>query len=336
MTTKVAEYYQKRDNKDVRCTLCPHYCYLKEGQYGKCKVRVNIDGELVSMVYGRVEAINFDPIEKKPLYHFYPGSEILSIGTAGCNFNCFFCQNHQLSQRGISLFAKDSGFDKKHLFKMASEREGNIGIAFTYNEPIVFFEYMKSVAKVFKSFDYVTCMISNGYINSPALNELLELIDAFNIDLKAFTKSFYKKYTGGEISPVLKSIESIAQRGNHLELTYLLIPGLNDNIDDFRSMIKWISDHTSVDTPLHISRYFPGYKSNIPPTNPETLEEFYSLAKAKLNYVYIGNYYKNKGNDTLCPKCGEIQIKRNGYDIDVLLEKNGKCSNCGYKMLKNL
>ncbi len=284
-----ASYYRKKGSKII-CELCPHACSIGLQESGLCKVRTNINGTLQCNTYGKVSALNMDPIEKKPLFHFYPGSEILSLGSFSCNFTCNFCQNHSISQIEDST-ALDLGrnMDPDEIIRIALEHDNNIGIAFTYNEPIVWYEYMYDIAEKATDSGLKTVMISNGFINPAPLKALIPKIDAFNIDLKAFNNNFYKNETGGSLNPVLDSIKTISDNGKHLEITMLVIPGLNDDLDEFDRMTDWIKSNCSPEIVLHLSRYFPRYKSKQAVTDTATLRKMYDLALTKLKYVYPGN-----------------------------------------------
>jgi len=284
-----AKYYRKKEAHLI-CELCPHKCRIGNNESGLCKVRTNINGILQSDSYGRVSAVNLDPIEKKPLYHFNPGSQILSLGSFGCNFKCNFCQNHSISQTGISILSDQGRYtEPDELISMALESSNNSGIAFTYNEPVVWYEYMYDIALKAKYANLKTVMVSNGFINPEPLKNLIPEIDAFNIDLKAFNPDFYIKETGGKLDPVLNSIKTISKAGKHLEITMLVIPGLNDDIKGFDRMTDWIKLNCNKDIVLHLSRYFPRYKSKQRVTPGVTLRSMYDLAKTKLKHVYPGN-----------------------------------------------
>ena len=327
---KEAGYYIKRDDTHVQCQLCPHECILTEGKRGVCRIRISVKNTLITENYGLLASVSFDPIEKKPLYHFFPGREILSIGTVGCNLSCNFCQNCEISQVGVheAHFLKEYPIYK--LIDVAKNRASNIGIAYTYNEPTVFYEYMLDVAKEIKKLDMYNVIVSNGYINPEPLDELLNYIDACNIDLKAFTEEFYKKETRSGLQPVLNTLKHIKRRNRHLEVTNLVIPDKNDDKKVFSEMIKWISSELGKDTILHLSKYFPRYKATEPPTSDKVLGNFYSMAKEVLDYVYVGNTYIDEGHDTICPKCSYTLVKRSGYSTKVTgVDKSGNCSNCG-------
>jgi pyruvate formate lyase activating enzyme len=326
--TKDALFFEKLDEMRVRCTLCPHFCILKNNQVGICGVRENKEGILHTLNYGKITAVYLDPIEKKPLYHYFPGSQVLSIGSFGCNLFCKFCQNWEIAHPEESQFRKE--IMPSELLEKALEVENNIGIAYTYNEPIVFYEYTLESAKLAHKKGLKNIIVSNGYINTAPLLDLLPYIDAFNIDLKAFTEDFYRKITHSHISPVLQTLKSIYASGKWLEITNLVIPGLNDSPDDFKKLIDWIAENLSPNVPLHLSRYFPAYKVDIPKTPVNTLEELYDIAKTKLNFVYIGNIQTQNSNHTFCPKCHNKVIERNAYNTDTQkMTSDGKCKFCG-------
>lgn len=327
---KEALFWSAASDNNVRCRLCPHDCLVAEGKTGTCKVRKNISGKLYSMVYGQVAAIHPDPIEKKPLYHFLPGRTILSVGTFGCNLRCTFCQNHTLSQNGQETMQTEDFVTPSQLAGKANHLPGNTGIAYTYNEPAVFYEFMLDTARIIRAEGLKNVMVSNGYIRSEPLNELLPLIDAFNIDLKSFSDTFYKKQTGGSLYPVLETIKTIVRAGKHLEITFLVIPGHNDSAEEFDNMTDWIKNETGSDVPFHLSRYFPAFKMAAPPTPPETLFSLATLAKKKLNYVYTGNIRTENLSSTYCPVCRELLISRDYYTVRISgLTPGGKCRICG-------
>ncbi len=326
-----AKYYSSLTENHIHCLLCPHECRIRPGHYGTCKVRKNENGKLFARNYGMSVAMGIDPIEKKPLYHFYPGKKILSIGTPGCNLSCSFCQNYDLSQTGTEELENGRTFMPDELLQIAKNTENNIGIAFTYNEPIVFYEYMLDTAAVFQSENLKTVMVSNGYINPEPLKELLPFIDAFNIDLKSFNNKFYRSYTKSSLQPVLDTLEMIRKNGNHLELTYLLIPTLNDSSVDFREMLRWIKASLGKECVLHLSRYFPRFKSTIPATPLSLMEDFYGIAKNYLDHVYMGNVSGKNGHNTRCKVCNELCIERVNYEIYNYLNSKGECPTCSNK-----
>jgi pyruvate formate lyase activating enzyme len=324
-----ALFWSSEQEQNVKCLLCPHECRIGHGKAGICRVRKNLNGTLFSMIYGEPVAIHTDPIEKKPLFHFYPGKQILSIGTFGCNFQCTFCQNWHLSQK-----EHESGRAKRlkpeELVRDAAKIDGNIGVAYTYNEPIVFYEYMLETAHMVHSTGLKNVMVSNGFINPEPLERLMPVMDAFNIDLKSFNDGFYRKLTGGNLDPVLVTMKNIVLAGKHLEITHLVIPGLNDSMEEFHCLTDWIVKELGVDVPLHLSRYFPAFKMSQPPTPLPVLQQFADLAARKLHFVFTGNVSGNDFSNTFCPHCHTLLISRQGYNILVTgLTGEGRCSHCG-------
>lgn len=330
---KEAAYY-KTEGDRIRCSLCPHFCLIGEGKRGICGVRKNIGGKLYSENWGQVSSLNFDPIEKKPLYHFYPGRIIFSVGSIGCNLHCKFCQNWEISQTSCEDFDYLRQAKPEELLQHALNRDENIGIAFTYNEPAIWFEFMLDTAKLAKERGLKNVMVSNGFITPEPLAELIEVTDAFSIDLKAFTEGFYKNVTGSHLEPVLEALKQIRKSGRHLEITNLIIPNQNDDPADFISMIDWIEKELGPDTVLHISRYYPTYKMNEPATGTDIMEEFYKIATAKLQYVYLGNIRSNEGQHTFCPNCKSTLILREGYFTKITgLSPEGTCKHCNHPIL---
>jgi pyruvate formate lyase activating enzyme len=326
---KIALFYDKLDGSKVQCHLCPHNCIISEGKLGTCGVRRNRDGDLYSETYEKVSAIHFDPIEKKPLYHFLPGKIILSIGSVGCNLSCNFCQNCDISQVTVDDFSWFKHYAVGDIVELAVSRNGNTGVSYTYNEPSIHYEYVLEIATEIKKRKMFNVMVSNGFINKEPLQKLLPVIDAFNIDLKAFTDEFYKKLTRSSLSPVLNTLKLINESGNHLEITNLVIPSLNDDTQTFRKMIDWIYKELGENTVLHLSRYFPHYKMTIAGTPISTLERLYNIAREKLHYVYLGNVVGSNGQNTYCPTCNNMIIGRSGYFISVTgVDEDGKCKKC--------
>ena len=318
----------KRNNEKLECLLCPHYCKLMHGKTGICGVRKNTGEKIELLTYGVISGYSLDPVEKKPLYHFFPGQNILSIGSFGCNMKCDFCQNFHISQEISESLVPEVTPEK--IVKDALSAEKNIGIAFTYNEPIIWFEFMRDIAEIIKEKGLSTVMISNGFVNSEPLNEIIKFIDAFNIDLKAFNNNFYRKLTGAEIEPVKNSLKQIASSGKHLEITTLIIPGQNDDEREMASLSEWIAGELGKDVPLHLSKYFPMYKRDEPSTSEGTLKRLFDIAAGNLDYVYLGNIQSNTGQNTLCPRCGSIVTIRSGYKTRLVnLDKEGKCTGCG-------
>ncbi len=322
---KEALYYERIDNDRIKCMLCPHECIISPEKRGICRGRVNYQGVLITENYEQVSSLGIDPIEKKPLYHFYPGSRILSVGTYGCNFTCSFCQNWEISQQEPRLRQISS----KDLVRLAVEND-SIGIAFTYSEPSVWFEYILETSKMCKERGLKTILVTNGYLNQKPLQELLPLIDGANIDLKSFNQEFYKKTCGGTLGQVLENINELFENKVHLELTTLIIPDLNDTNEEIKKIAEWIKGR-SPDIPLHLSRYFPRHKLKKEATKIEKMREVYQLALNHLNYVYLGNLYTDFGTTTYCPQCKEKVITRNSYSIKNRLKGN-KCPDCGFKI----
>lgn len=320
-----AQYYETLSQGRVQCFLCPNYCVLSPGQFGICKARKNINGKLYSMIYGEVASIHVDPIEKKPFFHFLPGSNAFSVGTTGCNMRCVFCQNWEISQ----AFPDDvptQPATPEQLVEKALE-SGAQTIAFTYNEPVIAYEYVLDTAKLAKPKGLKIVMVSNGYIDEEPLKELLPYLDAYKVDLKAFDEKFYRKLTGGHLEAVLNSLKVIKQSGTWLEIVTLLIPGENDGDEEIRALAHWIKENLGDSVPLHFSRFFPQFKlQNLPPTPPETLIRARKIAMEEgLKFVYTGNVAYPEGETTYCPQSGETAIERQGYFIIRDNLKDGVC-----------
>lgn len=329
---KEAIYYEKKDGF-VNCTLCPHNCILKNNQTGICRVRKNINGKLYSMVYGRPCSISIDPIEKKPLFHFMPGKTAFSFSTAGCNLRCLNCQNWEISQASYDEFPADY-ISPEELVESAKSFNSEI-IAYTYTEPTVFYEYMYDTAKLSKSEGIKNVVVSNGYINEKPLRALCKLVDAANIDLKAFDSKVLMKLTSAKLENVLRTLKIYKEEGVWLEITFLIIPTYTDDLNKIEELSAWIVKNLGESTPFHLSRFFPSYKlTSLPPTPIETLIRARELAMKKgLQYVYIGNLpmesldegYEN----TICPNCHKPVIERFGFEIRSNNIKEGKCPFCG-------
>ncbi len=327
-----ASFYTENKGLQVQCTLCPHRCLILPGEAGKCITRVNRAGKLYTRSYGVLSAIATDPVEKKPLYHFLPGSPILSIGSFGCNFMCDFCQNCNISQPDQEVFSQYPVRDPADIVAKAMLHKESIGLAYTYNEPTVYFEYMMECATRLRKFRLKNVMVTNGYINREPLETLLPIIDAFNIDLKSFTNDFYKNRASATLNPVLDTIARVADSESHLELTFLIIPGYNDKPSEWKEMIRWIEIHCGSDAILHVSKYFPRHKLKSFPTTTETMNRFIEAAKEKIRYVYPGNN-PAIDNNTYCPGCSKLLIQREMYNITIHgLTPEGHCSHCNYKI----
>ena len=322
--TATAAWWRPLDNGQVACDLCPIACRLREGQEGPCATRANRAGTMVPLHYGRIVSAAVDPIEKKPLYHFHPGRPILSVAAPGCNLHCMFCQNRTISQDGAARTMKTSPAD---LVAMAQAEE-SVGIAFTYSEPLEWFEFVRDTAGIVREKGLKNVLVTNGFLNREPLAELLPLIDAANIDLKSMDDRFYRKVCKARLQPVLAAIRQFADAGVHVELTNLLIPGHNDSDAQISRLVDFVVELGS-DTPLHFSAYHPAWKFDAPPTPLETLLRARDLAAAKLDYVYLGNARTAAGRDTSCPGCGRVVIERSGYGGRVKLAEGALCPDCG-------
>jgi pyruvate formate lyase activating enzyme len=327
------DLFHKKENKILECQVCPHYCRLAEGKTGICGVRKNSGSKIELVTYGFISGQALDPVEKKPLYHFFPGYKILSIGSWGCNMKCDFCQNYHISQNATVSGSRRT--EPPELIEDAISGENNIGIAFTYNEPLIWYEYVRDVATLAKTAGLQTVMVTNGFTNEPVLKSCLGFIDAFNVDLKAFNNDFYRTISSADLEPVKKTLKIIAASGRHLEITTLIIPGLNDSISEMKSQVRWIADELGDEIPFHLSRYFPMYKRTTPATMQEALRNFYDIAREKLKYVYAGNIASDFGQDTSCPGCGATVTVRSGYQIKHLNCLDGKCSVCNREIYRN-
>ena len=321
--------YQEETARGIMCRICPNECVLKEGELSKCNNRKVHNSKLYTMAFGNPCSVNVDPVEKKPLYHFLPGSKAFSIATAGCNLVCLNCQNWTISQtspdktRNIDLMPE----------QVVKEAESNrcSSIAYTYSEPITFYEYVFETATLARNAGIKNIFKSNGYINKEPLKKMCGVIDAANIDLKAFSESTYLKLTGGKLQPVLDSLKVIKDMGVWLEITNLIVPDWTDNPDDIRNMCKWLSENGFKNTPLHLSRFYPLHKlEQLPPTPVEILNNAYRIATEEgLKYVYTGNSPGNEISNTKCPSCNSEIIVRQGYRIATNTIKEGKCYKCG-------
>ena len=325
-----ARHYKKLDEQRVECELCPRKCQVADRERGYCGVRENRGGEYFTLVHSRVVALHIDPIEKKPLSHFRPGTNALSLATAGCNIECKFCQNWNISQFRPEQ-VKATTISPKQMIDLAKDRRVPI-IAYTYSEPVVFYEYMADIAAEGNARGVESVMISNGYILPEPMRELLPLLAAVKIDLKAFTEKFYDEAcTGGKLQPVLDVLKLLAAAGKWFEIVVLLIPTLNDDPGEIREMARWIKAELGPDVPLHFSRFHPTYKiKNLPPTPVSTLERSHAIAREEgLNFVYCGNVPGHPAESTYCPGCEKVLIKRYGYTILENNLSNGKCPACG-------
>lgn len=322
MTT--AAYQESLSGKRVQCHLCPHRCQIASGKRGRCHARSNEDGVLQALTYGRICSSQIDPIEKKPLYHFHPGAPILSVGTWGCNLHCLFCQNSEISQQEVPNRAVTPESLVAH-----ARQQGSVGIAFTYNEPLIGWEWVRDCATAFREAGLKTVLVTNGFVNPEPLDEILPLIDAMNIDIKAFHENFYRDQCGGHLKPVLETVRRAA-KACHVEVTTLLVPELNDAPKELDELAEWIADNCGVDTPAHLSAYTPRYKMRIPATRGEVLQHAREIFKQHLRYVYIGNMRTEDGSNTRCRGCDAIVVRRSGYAVDASgVRTDGTCAACG-------
>lgn len=316
-----AMHYQKLENQRVKCELCPHDCSISEGGRGICRVRGNVGGTLYAENYGRVSSIAMDPMEKKPLYHFYPGQYILSIGTIGCNFSCSFCQNYHIAQQE----AGTQYVEPRYLLNICRNEEDCVGLAYTYNEPSVWYEYVLETAQIIRQEGLKNVMVTNGYMSTKPLAELLPYIDAMNIDVKGFSEKYYRDICGGSLKDVQRTVEASADKA-HVEITTLVVPGYNDSIEEIKALASWLAG-IKPSIPLHLSRYYPQYKMSAPPTPVDTIRQLREVASEYLDYVYVGNI-PGEDSNTYCPSCHALLIRRtSGIFIEHL--DDGKCSKCG-------
>ncbi|MGQ1948452.1 AmmeMemoRadiSam system radical SAM enzyme [Geofilum sp. OHC36d9] len=322
-----ATFWQPENNK-IRCLLCPHYCLLGENETGLCRTRQNKQHQLITMAYGNAAVIHSDPIEKKPLYHFLPGSSTLSVATKGCNLRCLNCQNSTLSQCGPETNEADFTTPRQ-IIEMAMKNDIP-SLSFTYTEPTVFYEWMMDTAQLAKEHNIKTCMVSSGFINPEPLKKLLPYIDAVNIDLKAFDDDVYRKLCGASLKPVLKALELIKNEGVHLEITSLIIPGWNDNPATLQKMCDWLVAKNFSDIPIHFSRFFPAHKLLHLPATPEKtiLAACHQARQSGLKYVYAGNMSESGRDSTICPDCKNTLITRHGYNVYVTGLRENRCAKC--------
>ena len=327
-----ASYYTQLDGNRVQCQVCFRQCIVPEGGRGFCRNKVNAGGRYYTLVYGRPSALQIDPIEKEPSFHFWPGATIFCTGTASCNNRCKFCQNWHLSQRSFEEI-DHVVISPENTVGLAQEMECD-AVSFTYNEPSVFYEHMFDVAKEAKRKGMGTLFHTNGGMNQEPLAALLEVMDAVTVDLKAFTPEFYREISASELEPVLRTLQQIHRSGRHLEIVNLMIPTLNDDMDDVRRMCQWIHDTLSAQVPLHFSRFHPAYKlTNLPHTPVKTLESAVHVAGEEgLEYVYIGNVPGHTRNSTFCPSCNAMIIGRVHFSVLTLDVVKGKCRHCGHKI----
>ncbi|MDD3313401.1 AmmeMemoRadiSam system radical SAM enzyme [Pseudodesulfovibrio sp.] len=327
-----ARLWKPLRNGAAQCRLCNHFCAIPPGERGKCGVRENRDGALYALNYGRIAALNLDPVEKKPLYHFQPGSRTYSFATMGCNFHCAFCQNWTLSQPPGEDGRIEGRDATPEQLVAEAVRLGAASISYTYSEPTIFFELMQDSARLAKARGLKNIMVSNGFMSRECLDELRDDIHAINVDLKCFTETFYAELTGGRLAPVLENLKHIKHDlGWWLEVTTLLIPGKNDSPGELDRLTDFLAKEVGTDTPWHISRFHPDYKlTDRAATGRDSLEAAYAMGKSKgLKFVYIGNLPGTDRQQTLCPGCGELLIDRTGFSASGSRVRDGRCLRCG-------
>ncbi len=328
---KEAMLYEKLPENRVRCHLCAHHCLITDGKKGICQVRENRDGTLYTLVYGRTISQNIEPIEKKPLFHFYPGSTAYSMATPGCNFRCAWCQNWEISQmpKKQHLIA---GYEATPEEIVADAKQyGCRSVAYTYTEPTIFFEYAYDTARLAHAAGLANIFVTNGYMTGEMLKTFQPYLDAANVDLKAFRESTYRKYVGAKLQPVLDSLKAIQQLGIWLEVTTLVIPGINDDGAELQDIAQFIVQELGADTPWHISRFFPDYQlTDVPPTPQASLERAWQIGRSEgLRYVYIGNVPSAEKQNTYCPDCSTLLIRRNIFGVLTNRIQEGCCPDCG-------
>ncbi|WP_309492041.1 AmmeMemoRadiSam system radical SAM enzyme [Candidatus Hecatella orcuttiae] len=329
-----ARLYQKiREDGLVKCIVCGRRCYIADGKRGFCRVRENRGGTLYVLNYAKLTAMNVDPIEKKPLFNFWPGSLSFSISSISCSLTCEWCQNYSLSQVEPGEIPVRE-VSPEEVVEMA-KRYGCKTIAYTYNEPIIWLEYVVDTAKAARKQNILNVLVTNGYATEESIREFSPYIDAANVDIKAFHPEFYSKHCQGRLEDVLNSVKLMVKEGWHVETTYLLIPGLNDRVDEIRKMSRWVVEELGADTPLHFSQFYPMYKmTHLPPTPVGTLVKAREIAlKEGLHYVYVGNVPGHEGENTYCPGCGSVLVQRWGFDVQKWrLTEKMTCSYCGTRI----
>jgi pyruvate formate lyase activating enzyme len=330
--SKEAVYYQKLADGQVMCGVCPHQCILAPGDRSVCRSRVNIGGTLFSLAYGNPCAVHLDPVEKKPLYHFLPASTVFSIAAAGCNLRCLNCQNWEISQ------VRPEDVQHTELFPAevvaAAQQARAAAVAFTYSEPVTFYEYTLDSAAAARAAGLRNILISAGYIRHEPLKRLCGVLDGANINLKSYSDALYRKLNGARLQPILDAFVTLHEEGVHFEMTNLVVPGYVDDPEMVRDMCRWILKHLGPDHPLHFTRFYPRYRLNrLPPTPVKTLADYRDLAMAEgIHYVYVGNVPGHPGNHTYCHHCKRRIIHRDGYRISDIQLTNGHCAHCGTRI----
>jgi len=321
--------YQKVEKGAVQCLLCPRLCLIREGLTGFCRVRQNQKGKLYSQNYALVSSCAMDPVEKKPLYHFYPGRRVLSVGTVGCNLTCRFCQNWTISQ---AHHVETMELTPDQLVTSCQRRRrqdpGCIGLAYTYSEPMVWYEYVMDTAMLASKDGLKNVLVTNGFINPDPLANLLPWVDAMNIDVKSFSADFYSQVCSGELEPVQATVEAAVRAGVHVEVTTLLIEGLNDDEREIEALASWLAA-LNADLPLHLSRYFPAFEMERPPTSVAAMQGAAAVARRHLSYVYLGNVWGSEHNSTYCPRCKELVLRRHSLTLEENRLQGSACPQCG-------
>jgi pyruvate formate lyase activating enzyme len=324
--------YDRLDDNEVRCRLCCHRCVIADGKQGLCRVRENRGGVLHSLVYGRLVARHVDPIEKKPLYHFLPGSLSYSIATVGCNLRCRFCQNAEIAQMPADRGGAIPGEDATPAQVVeAAGRAGCRSISYTYTEPTVFFEFALATARLARGRGLRNVFVTNGYMSPEAIELLAPVLDAANVDLKGFTQKYYKGICGADLAHVQEALRRMRGAGIFVEVTTLIVPGLNDDPAELEALAGFLVEDLGPDTPWHISRFHPTYRlTDRPPTPVETLHRAHAIGRAAgLRYVYVGNVPGDEGESTRCPGCGALLVERRGFRVGKMRLKDGRCPDCG-------
>lgn len=333
-----ADYWEKATGDRVKCLLCPHECTIGLDKKGICGVRTNYKGVLYSLTYGLAVSGHADPIEKKPLYHFHPGTDVYSFGSLGCNLKCSFCQNWSISQKDVP--AVDEMFISRYRRepKEAAQEvfdSGCAGVAWTYNEPTIWMEFARDTSKIVKSKGLYSVFVTNGFMNPRPLKDIAPYLDAMNVDVKSFSKGFYHDLCKAKLEPVKRTCELAVKLGIHLEITTLVITDTNDNMEEIKKLCEWVRDSLGPSTVMHFSRYHPDYKFTKPPTPPKTLHKAAKMAKkVGLDHVYIGNMYDEKFLHSYCQKCKKVVVERGPMHVRDNRLKKGKCPHCGSSVMK--
>lgn len=327
MRKEVLKYGKIGDN--LNCKVCARKCIIKDGDAGFCSMRANIDGKLYALNYAAASSVAVDPIEKKPLFHFYPGTDVFSLGSVGCNFRCKHCQNWNISQVDLEEIPTREILPEEAI--RLTKQYNCESIAWTYNEPTMWFEYTYDCAKLAKKEDIATVYVTNGYMSEESFDLINPYLDAANIDLKGMSGKFYRDLCQAKLQPVLDNIKRFYDNKIHIEITNLMIPGYNDSKEDVKALINFMVEETGIEVPLHFTRFFPYYElGQLPPTPVESLRRAYDMAKeAGMEYVYIGNVSSGGEESTFCPECGKVLIQRNGFEVvSDELKEEGKCPSC--------